>query len=89
MTKGEEGKADQAPQAVRTSKVLKSVKCDDAAMKELVAMIHSKCVTCKKFLSTPPRPVVSLPAASDFNEVMTKDLKEVKVGNFKYVGDKI
>ena len=51
----------------------------------MVASIHESCATCKRFSPTPPRPVVSLPQASDFGEVLTLDLKEVKVGQFRYI----
>ena len=33
------------------------------------------CVVCKKFQNPAPRPVVSLPLASNFNEVIAMDLK--------------
>ena len=33
------------------------------------------CVVCKKFQKSAPRPVVSLPVASNFNEVIAMDLK--------------
>ena len=42
-------------------------------------------MTCKKFSPTLPRPVVSLPAAMEFNQVLTMDLKEVKVLNYRYI----
>ena len=42
-------------------------------------------MTCKKFSPTPPRPVVSLPPACEFQEILTMDLKEVKVGSFNYI----
>ena len=66
-------------------RLLKKVNSYDEDTKQLVTAIYVKCKTCKKFKKTPPRPVVSLPAASEFNEVLTMDLKEVKVGRFKYI----
>jgi hypothetical protein len=65
--------------------LLKKVKCDDKETKEVVTKIHERCKTCKQFSPTPPRPVVSLPAASEFGEVLTMDLKEVKVHRFRYI----
>ena len=65
--------------------LLKEVKVWNSQVKEIVGKIHAKCKTCKLFSPTPPRPVVSLPAASDFNEVLTLDLKEVKVQSYKYI----
>ena len=37
------------------------------------------------FTTTPPRPVVSLPAASEFSQVLTLDLKEIRVQDYKYI----
>ena len=48
-------------------------------------MIHNECMNCKEFSPTPPKPVVSLPPACEFQEVLTMDLKEVKVGSFYYI----
>ena len=55
---------------------LRKVNCADKKAKKMVASIHESCATCKRFSPTPPRPVVSLPQASDFGEVLTLDLKE-------------
>ena len=65
--------------------LLKNIKCDDAESRKLVSMIHDKCDTCKIFSPTPARPVVSLCPASEFQEVLTLDLKEVKVGPYNYI----
>ena len=65
--------------------LLKNVKCYDPRTKEMLAMIHRQCKTCPLFSTTPPRPVVSLPIAWEFNEVLTMDLKEVKVLQYKYI----
>ena len=65
--------------------LLKKVKCEDKETKKVVTKIHERCLTCKRFSQTPPRPVVSLPAASEFGEVLTMDLKEVKVHRFRYI----
>lgn len=65
--------------------LLKNVKCYDKRTKEMLAMIHKQCKTCPMFSKTPPKPVVSLPIACEFNEVLTMDLKEVKVQQYKYI----
>lgn len=65
--------------------LLRKVKCEDTEAKEMLATIHNRCLTCKKFSPTPPRPVVSLPPASEFQEVLTLDLKEVKAGEQRYI----
>ena len=66
-------------------KLLKNVNCDDKMTRRMVEAIQDKCQTCKKFTTTPPRPVVSLPPASEFNEVLTVDLKDAKVHNYKFI----
>ena len=37
------------------------------------------------FTTTPPRPVVSLPAASEFSQVLTLDLKEIRAHDYRYI----
>ena len=66
-------------------KLLKSVKCDDERTRKLKATIHQNYETSKQFSTTAPRPVVSLPVASNFNKVMTMDLKEVRVDTCRYI----
>ena len=65
--------------------LLKNLKCYDPRTKEMLATIHRQCKTCPLFSTTPPRPVVSLPIACESNEVLTMDLKEVKVLEYKYI----
>ena len=64
---------------------MKNVGEEPKSTKEAIEKIHQRCMTCKKFSPTPPRPVVSLPAATEFNQVLTMDLKEVKVLNYQYI----
>ena len=66
-------------------KLLKSAKWDNEATRQEIRSIYSKCSTCKQFSKTPPRPIVSLPPASEFNEVLTMDLKEVNIKSYKYI----
>ena len=42
----------------------------------IVSDLYDKCKTCKLFAKAAPRPVLSLPAAAEFSEVLTMDLKE-------------
>ncbi|PIK35546.1 hypothetical protein BSL78_27628 [Apostichopus japonicus] len=42
--------------------------------------VVSKCEVCKQYKKTPSRPVVGLPLAKEFNEVVALDLKEWKSG---------
>ena len=48
----------------------------------ILEKIHSECQLCKKYAPTPPRPAVSLPMASEFNEMVSMDLKK---WNSKYI----
>lgn len=43
---------------------------------KLVDEIVNNCDICKKYKKTPARPVVSIPLARDFNDVVAMDLKE-------------
>ena len=46
--------------------------------KDLLDEINGKCDVCKRYAKTPPRPVVGLPMASEFNEKVAMDLKQWK-----------
>ena len=65
--------------------LLKNAKCDSKEARSIIDDIYRKCNTCKKFSPTPPKPVVSLPVSSEFTEVLTMDLKEIKVHRNKYI----
>ena len=65
--------------------MLKNANCVDSKTKEIISKIHGGCVTCKQFSKTPPKPIVTLPHACEFNEIMTMDLKEVRVLHYKYI----
>ena len=39
---------------------------------------EQKCNLCKAYAKTPPRPVVSMPMAKEFNEKVAMDLKQYK-----------
>ncbi|CAC5417516.1 unnamed protein product [Mytilus coruscus] len=41
-----------------------------------MSTIEEQCETCKRYAKTPPRPVVSLPMASQFNKKVAMDLKQ-------------
>ena len=42
-------------------------------------------LTCRRFLPTTPKPMVSMPAMSKFGTILTLSLKEVKIGPCKYI----
>ena len=47
----------------------------DNVLENKILEVTKVCVVCKKFQKPAPRPVVSLPLASNFNEVIAMDLK--------------
>ncbi len=48
----------------------------DKKYREELEKIYENCSICKQFAKTPPRPVVALPMAKRFNEVVSMDLKK-------------
>ena len=65
-----------------TAKRLKSFLKDDGGYTkdhlDYVDRVTDNCEVCKRFTKTPAGPVVSLPLATEFNEVVAVDLKEWK-----------
>ena len=47
---------------------------------QLIDQVTNNCVTCKCYKKTPPRPVVCLHMATQFNEVVAMDLKHFRRG---------
>ena len=64
------------PSVKRLRQLLKDAGVKDAEYFMLIDEVNDGCNTCKKYRRTPSRPVVSLPLARDFNEVVAMDLKE-------------
>ena len=44
-------------------------------LEKMIVKISNDCHVCKKFKKAPPRPIVSVPLANNFNEVIAIDLK--------------
>ena len=65
------------PPADKLKKLIKESGIDDKDILSAVDKISKDCETCKIFKATPPRPSVSFPLASVFNEVVALDLKFV------------
>ena len=59
-------------------KHLKSADMWDDVCSDHVKKIYDECDVCRQYARAPTRPVVSLPLASDFNEVVAVDLKYLK-----------
>ena len=51
---------------------------NDDNLKKEIRIISERCDICKMFKKPPARPVVGLPMASEFNEVVAMDLKQYK-----------
>ena len=64
------------PTARRLKLLLKDAGVCDNEYMNLVEEITDKCDICIKYKKTPPRPIVCMPLAKDFNEVVAMDLKE-------------
>ena len=65
-------------------KLLKNVQQDNQMTSMILEQIEAKCQTCNVFKPTPSKPVVSLPPACEFM-VLTVDLKDAKVHNYKFI----
>ena len=48
---------------------------DTKELKECLKSVSENCETCKTFKKAPPRPIVSLPMSSSFQELVSIDLK--------------
>ena len=64
------------PPMEKLVKLLKDAGFWEDDFTKILENIHEQCVTCKEFAKVPPRPVVSLPMASKFNEKVAMDLKQ-------------
>ena len=68
------------PTGRRLKALLRDAGVQDNSYEKYVDEISDSCQICKKYKKTPPRPCVSLPLATEFNEVVALDLKEWKQG---------
>ena len=68
------------PTGRRLKALLKDAGVQDDNYDKYIDEISENCQVCKKYKKTPPRPCVSLPLATEFNEVVALDLKEWKPG---------
>ena len=66
------------PTAKRLKSLLKDAGGYTKDHLDYVDRVTDNCEVCKRFKKTPARPVVSLPLATEFNEVVAIDLKEWK-----------
>ena len=64
------------PSAERLKKLIKDARQDDEELMEAVEKITKECDICIQYKKPRPRPVVTLPLASVFNETLSMDLKK-------------
>ena len=64
------------PSAERLKKLIKDARQDDEELMEAVEKITKECDICIQYKKPCPRPVVTLPLASVFNETLSMDLKK-------------
>ena len=68
------------PSSSRLLSLLKDAGLFDEDLKAIAEETSKGCNVCKRYKKTPARPVVSLPLATKFSEVVAMDLKEWKKG---------
>ena len=49
----------------------------DLEIEKNIDEVSRKCETCRRFLKPPPRPIVGLPLATEFNDTVAMDLKVI------------
>ena len=63
------------PTPEKLIKLMRGAGNENVALEDEIKSISRKCEVCQRFRRTPSRPVVSLPLANKFNEVIAMDLK--------------
>ena len=63
------------------TRFLKGSKNFNPKVKEILLEVINECLTCKTMRKTPDRPKVALTKASQPNEILSIDLKEMRVEN--------
>ena len=63
------------PSSERLKQLIRNSGVCDSGIDKLVDDVSQSCDICKKFRRSPPRPVVSFPLATEFNETVAMDLK--------------
>ena len=75
------------PSSSKLLSLIKNAGVVDKKLEEAVISYSDSCDTCRKFSRPSPRPVVSLPMATDFNETVAMDLKYYEGGYFLVLVD--
>ena len=58
--------------------ILKNADAYDEECGKIIQSIHKTCEVCKRYTKTPPKPIVSIPQAKQFNDMVAIDLKTFK-----------
>ena len=59
---------------------MKNAEAFDTEVDEIIEHISENCEVCERFKWTPSRPVVCMPLANKFNQVVAMDLKQFRDG---------
>ena len=68
------------PPPSRLKKLLQDSGIKDKKVFEFVDLVSKECETCQRLKKPPDRPAVGFPLATEFNEVVALDLKQLKPG---------
>ena len=70
------------PSEDKFKKLLKDAGCVNTNLSVVIEDIYKTCEICKAFAPTPPRPVVCMPLAQEFNQCVAMDLKTLYTGQW-------
>ena len=63
------------PTSEKLIKLVRNAGISDKILEKEIAAISQTCIYCLQYKRVPPRPVVSMPMATSFNETVSMDLK--------------
>ena len=66
------------PSSKRLIKLIENSGKEDKELKQAIEELSNKCDICKRYKKSRPKPVVSFPLATEFNETVAMDLKVYK-----------
>ena len=63
------------PSSEKLIKLIRNAKTCDKLLEQEIINITQNCLHCLQYKRAPPRPIVSLPLSTTFNETVSMDLK--------------
>ena len=66
------------PSSEKLLSLVKNAGVKDKEFLQLVKDVPSQCEVCQRFKKAKPKPIVGMPLASTFNELVAMDIKEIK-----------